>query len=344
MAGAAWWVGSADRVVSQGALGRVEGLEGAAPVTTATPFDLASLTKPLATAPLLALFEAEGALELEAPVGSMLGELTGSRLAAQSLLALAAHTAGLPAWAPLYLEGSCLESYVGQIADLAGPAGPTVYSDLGYIVLGAVLERITGKPLDELFEARIARPLGLERMGFASDRRRFADAAATEQGSRHERSLAGPSGEGHAWRETIPRGEVHDSNAQALGGVAGHAGLFGHLGDVARLVLELLDPHRLPLDARARARLLRAVPGSAGRTVGLVLASRSSAARGILPADAPGHTGFTGTSLWLDPARQTCYVLLTNRVHPRVGPRNFQLVRRAFHRMALRLVHRATGE
>jgi CubicO group peptidase (beta-lactamase class C family) len=204
-------------------------------------------------------------------------------------------------------------------------------------LLGVVLERMMRRRLDELFDERIARPVGLLRTGFAAGGREFPDAAATEQGNHYERALAGQSGAGHRWRDAIPRGEVHDANAHGLGGVAGHAGLFGTAEEVVRLGNEILRPNVLPIDARARERLLRVAPPGDGRTVGMVTAAWSSAGRGILPDDAPGHTGFTGTSLWLDPAADRCYVLLTNRVHPRVPARDFQWVRRGFHRLAVRL-------
>jgi CubicO group peptidase (beta-lactamase class C family) len=209
-----------------------------------------------------------------------------------------------------------------------------VYSDLGYILLGVAIERAAGQSLDALFAARIGAPLGLERLGWPSTARRFDDAAATESNNDYERELGGPAVAAAALRDAIPPGEVHDANAWALGGVAGHAGLFGTIDEVARLAGEILRPERLTFGARAHALLLGA--DAAGRTVGFVAAGASSSARGILPDEAPGHTGFTGTSVWLDPARGDVHVLLTNRVHPHVPPEPFHLVRRAFHRLARR--------
>ena len=334
--GASWWVGREGRVVAQGAAGCTSLEVGSPAIGETTPFDLASLTKPLVTATLLVLLEQEGTLDLEAPLATVLGELRGSSLGARSLLSLANHTAGLPAWAPLCVRGGGLPGFLDRIAGLPaeGPPGRTLYSDLGYIVLGAVVERATGEGLAPLFAERIARPLGLARTGFAVAGRLYRDAAATEVGNTYERALAGEAGRTFPWRERIPPGEVHDANAHALGGVAGHAGLFGTAAEVGRLASALLAGGALPLDDRARARILCVAPPSDGRTVGLVVASRSGAARGILPDRAPGHTGFTGTSLWLDPDTRSCFVLLTNRVHPRVSPVDFQPLRRAFHRLA----------
>ena len=199
-----------------------------------------------------------------------------------------------------------------------------------------MIGRVTGLGLDRLFRERVAGPLGLSRTGFSSGARRFSDAAATERDNSYERSLAGERGRHFAWRDEIPRGEVHDANAHALGGVAAHAGLFGTASEVARIARELLRPGVLALDQDARRRLLQVVPPSRGRTVGMVVAAHARSARGILADDAPGHTGFTGTSLWLEPTVDRHYVLLTNRVHPRVPRREFQRLRRGFHRLALR--------
>ena len=139
---------------------------------------------------------------------------------------------------------------------------------------------------------------------------------------------------GHRFRDRLLRGEVHDANAHGLGGVAGNAGLFGTAAEVARIAEEILSPGRLELGEGARRRLLRPVAG--GRTVGMGLAAASGATRGILPGEAPGHTGFTGTSFWLLPRSRGVLVLLTNRVHPHVPAWSFQPVRRGFHRVAVR--------
>lgn len=336
MPGAAWCVVRGGEPVRRGAAGQAAIEPQPVALAVDTPFDLASLTKPLATAPLLVLLEREGRLDLEAPAGDWLEELSGSPYAVASLLSLASHTSGLPAWWPLYLEASSLEGFVAAIAARppATDPGTTLYSDLGYILLGAILERATGHPLDRLFDQRVSGPLGLSRTAFARPAGRFADAAATERDNGYERSLAGARGKGHGWRRVIPRGQVHDANAHALGGVAGHAGLFAPLDEVVRLTRELLQPRVLPFDARARRRLFEVVPASRGRTVGMQQANEAGATRGILPDAAVGHTGFTGTSLWLDPQCDAIYVLLTNRVHPSVPKPPFQSVRRGFHRLA----------
>jgi CubicO group peptidase (beta-lactamase class C family) len=337
MPGAVWRVELAGKLISHGATGFATVEPHPEPLSEVTPFDLASLTKPLCTALLLLLLEQEGLLSLESAAGDQLEELRGGAWASTSLQALACHTSGLPAWRPLYLSATSLDEYVKLIAreSREAPAGGTLYSDLGYILLGALLERLTGKSLDRLFEERIAAPLGLERIGFATGTGFFDEAAATERGNEYERALAGAVGKSHEWRSDIIRGRPHDGNAAAIGGVAGHAGLFGTAAAVAGIARAMMADGPLGLEPAARGKLLTVAPG-AGRSVGFAGACRSSSARGLLPEGAVGHTGFTGTSLWLDPERGDLFILLTNRVHPVVQPRNFELVRRAFHRLASR--------
>jgi CubicO group peptidase (beta-lactamase class C family) len=338
--GAAWWVEGPAGEIERGACGSAALEPWAEPLVEQTPFDLASLTKPLCTALLLVLLEQERALDLEAPAEDYLDPWRQSAFGSRSLLDLARHSAGLPAWRPLYLRERSLDGYLESIAAErpATSPGTVLYSDLGYIALGAVLERVSGSSLDRLFAHRVAAPLGLSGTGFATDAAEFAHAAATERGNEYERALAGEEGEGYAWPTEILRGLAHDGNARAIGGVAGHAGLFGPLEEVATIVREILRPERLPLSPGARRRLLEPPDAAVGRSVGLVTAAASGAARGVLVDDAPGHTGFTGTSLWLDPAAGAAFILLTNRVHPVVPAESFQYLRRGFHRLAVAMV------
>jgi CubicO group peptidase (beta-lactamase class C family) len=335
--GASWRVEDADGVVEEGAVGFACLTPRREPATLQTPYDLGSLTKPLATAPALLRLHRDRRLDLRAPAAEAIEELRGAVYGTASLLEIGAHRAGFPAWKPLYLTARTLDDMLLAIArsDPAGPIGTTLYSDLGYMVLGAAAMRASGTTLDRLFEDGVARPLSLPRIGFAGPGSRFSDAAATERGNGYERRMAGEAGTGFAWREEIPRGEVHDGNAHLLGGVAGHAGLFGTAAEVAAIGLAMLASAPLALGPEERDVLLRPVAGPGSRTFGFTLAALSWAARDALPPDAPGHTGFTGTSLWLDPERGAVYVLLTNRVHPHVDDRrDLQPLRREFHRLA----------
>jgi CubicO group peptidase (beta-lactamase class C family) len=344
--GVAWSVGDASRAGSEGCAGWAVLAPDREPVGLDTLFDLASLTKPLATAFLAVLLEERGELDLNGPLQDWLPAATGSAYAGVTLLDLGSHAAGLPAWEPLWAGAGSVNAYVDLIVGLpqAAPAERPLYSDLGYILLGAVLEAVTGKPLDRLFLDEIAQPLGLGDIGFPGvagsvdcpsglTRERLAVAAATEIGNRFERTLAGAQGEGAELRTALIRGEVHDGNSWAAGGVTGHAGLFGTVQAVVAVCREILGPTGSVLQAAGRRRLLE--PVAADRSFGMVLSRGSTAAADLLPERSVGHTGFTGTSLWLDPGRSRYWVLLTNRVHPKVGATDFQPVRRAFHRLSL---------
>jgi CubicO group peptidase (beta-lactamase class C family) len=337
MPGAVWWVEGPHGPIDRGAVGWASVEPERRLLDEHTPFDLASLTKPLCTALLLTLLEREARLDPGQPVSRWLEAMRESAFSQTSLLDLATHRGGLPAWRPLYLNASDRRGYLEQIArELpAVPAGETLYSDLGYILLGMVIEEATGQSLDGLFRDRVVSACGDPRIGFAAGD--YGDAASTERGNAYERRMADVDGSVHPWRHSILRGQVHDANAWSLGGVAGHAGLFGTAEAVADIARELLRATKLPLGYQERESLLRPRHGAGGRTVGMVVASHSGAARGILPSSAPGHTGFTGTSLWVDPPSGRLFVLLTNRVHPEVDRRDFQRIRRGFHRLAIRV-------
>lgn len=322
MPGASWHVEADGRALARGAAGAA---------TFETPFDLASLTKPLATALLAAAAEHRGALDLGAPARSWLPELAGSAWENATLLELGAHRAGLPAWRPLYLAGSTRDAYLAAIArePLAVAPGTTLYSDLGYILLGVAVERALGRPLDVLFDVRVAAALGLARAGYAGTTDRFADAAPTERGNAFEQGLAGEPGAAHPFRTEVIRGVVHDGNAWGLDGVAGHAGLFANADGVAAIARHILE-------SPVRRRMLEPVAGPGSRSFGFTFAPLTESVRGVLDDDAVGHFGFTGTSVWIEPRTSRIYVLLTNRVHPTVPRAEFSRVRQTFHRVAQR--------
>ena len=337
MPGAAWWVGGPDRTIAHGATGLACLRPERVSATEQTPYDLASLTKPLSTALLAVLLDRERRLPLEGTLGAAVPPLRSSAYAAATLKDAAAHRAGFPAWRALYLEGEGRDATLAAIARAERGASPgeTLYSDLGYIALGCGIERVAGAPLDRLFDERIAKPLGLARTGFAGRSDRFRDAAATEDGNAYERTLAGADARDDRFRSGMIRGSVHDGNAWGLGGVAGHAGLFGTAEEVGKIALAILEPRRLGRPAGALDPMLHPAAGPGTRTVGFLQARGTESVAGILPDDAVGHFGFTGTSVWLDPHAGWVYVLLTNRVHPAVPAGDFVAVRRAFHSSAV---------
>ncbi len=303
-------------------------------------FDLASLTKPLATLPCLLLLHRRGALDLFAPLGGRLAMPPDKAgLTAADLLC---HAGGLPAWRPFHQEAARLPwaARAARILELtlaepleSRPGERTVYSDLGFVILHALVEEAAQTNLAEFFWENVSGPLGLEReLGFV--------ALPDGPGPAAPRFVAS---ENCPWRGRLLVGEVSDDNAWAAGGVAGQAGLFGTLRGVLGLadwLLGLADGRPAPrhgpdLDHQT-ARLLHRRPHGA-RTLGFDVAdpARSSAGKLAGPG-VVGHLGFTGTSLWHDPARRLTAVLLTNRVV--MGRDNQKIVefRMAWHDAAAR--------
>lgn len=268
-------------------------------------FDLASLTKPLFTARHVIRAAEQGRLDLDDTVASHLPELgwmQDTPLKSRTLRQLLTHTAGLPAWAPLYTWGSAetIGARLMQEPWAMQPSGEVVYSDLGYMLLGRVLERVHDTPLREV-------PLDAG-LSFAPDPAR---SVATER---------------CAWRGRLLRGETHDENAAAQGGVAGHAGLFGTLDAVLDQTERLLRGGWLSPAAQAEATRVQ----TPGRTLAFVAAQPGWSGGSLASPAAFGHTGFTGTGLWVDPARGLGWTLLTNRVHPtRHSALDIQALRRA---------------
>lgn len=302
---AALEVGRAGGVIWQHAAGTLTYDADAPRTTLDSIFDLASLTKVIATAPLLMRSVARRRLLLDTPVAVLVPAWQGGDRRDVTVVDLLEHAGGLTAWWDLYRRGESEQEVVDEIASLPleyRPRSRSVYSDLGFILLGSILADVEGERLDELFDALLG-DTGL----------RYRPGAA-------RRALTAPTELDTAWRGRLLVGEVHDENAAALGGVAGHAGLFGSAGQVgqyARLVLQTLGrPTRLGPPWLLR-RFLRpsAVPGSSRALAWDLMRPTSSCGRRLSPA-AFGHTGFTGTSLWIDPLRDLYVVLLTNRVHP----------------------------
>ncbi len=310
--------------------------------TTDTLFDLASLTKPLSTTLLLVMEIERGSIRLDDPVASYLPEFSSVDKRAITVRKLATHSSGLPKWTPLYIEPGSPDRVLSAIADLElaySPGTRVVYSDPNYVVLGALVERVAGRPLDTLFSERVAAPLGLRDTGFRPDPSLRPRIAASETGNVFERDLAGPIGRDYAgWRRDVIWGDVHDGNAFFLGGVAGHAGLFGPAGEAARVAEQFLPGSALIHDARSFSLFTtNATPGlDEHRSVGWMLASTPDCSAGrALSAGSFGHTGFTGTSVWVDPHARRVFMLATNRTHPVWKSLPMNAIRRRVHELAI---------
>jgi CubicO group peptidase (beta-lactamase class C family) len=309
-----------------------------------TIYDLASLTKPLVTGLLYALRIERGEIELDDQASRYLPEFDTSDKRTITVRQLLTHTSGLTAWRPLYLAaGGDKEKVLQTIArePLEGAPGAHVrYSDLGFITLGLMLERVAGASLAEISRREIFEPLGLRRTFFNPDKTLITEIAACETGNLYERETCGDEGAGrYGWRENLIWGEVHDGNAHFLGGAAGHAGLFSTAIETLRIstqflacCTELLKPQTCAL---FRTNFTEGLEEP--RSIGWQLASMPGSTAGprLSPASF-GHLGFTGTSCWNDPVQdERTYILLTNRTHARPLPFvNINDVRRQFHTLA----------
>ncbi len=291
-------------------------------VAADTRFDLASLSKVIGTLPAVLKLANAGELSLESPVKrffSQAGWFQTPSLGDVTLRQLLTHSSGLPAWKPLYAAASTRLAALGNVLQtgLEHPAGRVVYSDLGFMLLGAVVERVGGVRLDVFAQEHVFGPLGMSATAYGVPA--GASVAATED---------------CGWRGRLLEGEVHDENAFVFEGVAGHAGLFGTAIDVARYAQAWLrsgapfaSPDLLALAVREHVR-----DGDLRRGLGWQLAGGGSSAGNRASPDAYGHTGFTGTSVWVDPERERFAVLLTNRVHPsRFGGEGIHALRVGFH-------------
>jgi CubicO group peptidase (beta-lactamase class C family) len=262
-----------------------------APLVQGMLFDLASLTKVLFTVPEVLRLVEDGLADLDDPLGRFFPEMAwmqNGELPKRTLRQLLTHTAGLPAWAPIYTWGTAPELLKQQILQHrweVGEPGPTVYSDIGYILLGLLLERLRGKPLRDF-----PLPAGLTWKPSPEN------SVATER---------------CPWRGRVLRGEIHDENAFALGG-AGHAGLFGTLEGVLSRAQAILDGtllSRAALEEMTR-------PQTPERALGWVLRQPGFSGGSLCSPHTVGHTGFTGTGVWIDLERGYAWALLTHRVHP----------------------------
>lgn len=338
--GAAWAIWRAGAGGACGATGRRIVTGPDLPADIHTWFDLASLTKPLATTLIALRLAARGQLDLDAPVGEALPELRGRAVGAATMTDLLTHRSGLPAWQPLYLTCRTIEQAVVAIGAVPLAAQRrVVYSDLGFVLAGAAIERLAGRGLAKLFADEVTRPLGVRDVRFAPPASMQRRTAATELGNQHERGMIGMRANRYrGFRKSLIWGEVHDHNCHTLGGATGHAGLFGSAPGVLTIARAVLGEPRDFLPPALRRRLFRDETAGQGghRTLGFRLATDPGAAAGpALSRRAIGHSGFTGTSVWIDPAKQAILVLLTNRMHPTRSSADLDAVRRAFHVAAL---------
>ena len=320
-------VGSSHAVLWADALGTLTFDAGSPAASLGTRFDLASLTKVISTTSLVMDLVEHDLLALDERVGDLFGEWRGKGREDTTVLDLLEHASGLPARlidAPPAVRRE-FEHDICTIALEYERRTSSIYSDLDFILLGFLVADRGRAPLDVQFPT-LTRELGIETLTYEVDRTTRKDVASTtplRDDARRGRRLTG---------------EAHDSYAAALGGVAGHAGLFGTasgVGSFARVILKALRRDarrntRWPVDLVDRFAARSAVTGSS-RALGWDTMLRTSSCGSCMSARAIGHTGFTGTSLWIDPERDRYFVLLSNRVCEGGTLEQMQDVRRAFH-------------
>jgi CubicO group peptidase (beta-lactamase class C family) len=348
--GAVVAIGRRDTVLYLRAFGRQTYEPGSPVVTERTVYDLASLTKVVGLTTAIMMLVDEGRVDLDAPVRGyvqMFGYAHGPEVTVRQLLT---HSGGLPAWKPLYQTAVDRRGmfYLAEREPEEYPPGTRmIYSDLGAITLTDMVETLSGERLDRYLKRRLFEPLGMRDTRFNPPRSWRSRIAPTENDT--------------TWRHRLVHGTVHDENAAAMGGVSGHAGLFGTAPDLVRFAQLMLGGGLYP-SSRARSRTL--VMGARGpdaegaasehdtdirfvaestvtaftrvqepqlshRALGWETPNGQNSAGSRLSARAFGHTGFTGTSIWMDPEQDLFVILLTNRVYPTRENTQVFAVRRA---------------
>ncbi|MEW5948993.1 MAG: serine hydrolase [Thermodesulfobacteriota bacterium] len=320
--GAVLLISAEDKVLSHRAYGHASIVPSRQLMTTDTLFDLASLTKPLATTMAIMTLVADGELKIDQEIGDILGLGRGNPKAGITLRQLLSHSSGMPAYQPYfeqlrtYPPGERKKILRGWLLDeplAAIPGEAALYSDLGFMLLEWIIEKASGQGLDEFVPARIYRPLGLVFTGFRSlNSRSLPDPgviAATEE---------------CPWRKKVLRGEVHDDNAYAVGGVCGHAGLFGTSEELYGLLKMILNAYRGETETGIFSRELmtafltrQELPRGTTWALGFDTPSEEGSSAGrYFSRKSVGHLGFTGVSFWMDLEREIIILLLTNRIHP----------------------------
>jgi len=342
--GAALAVGRRAGVVRLRGYGRLDWRRGYDRVTPHTLYDLASLTKTVGTTTAVMLLVQDGKLDVGAPVGRYLPDwVEAGEVEEVTVEQLLTHRSGLRADLPLGRYGWTREGLyrsLGMAGLVYAPGTRTVYSDYGMALLGALVEEVSGEPLDSLLERRVFRPLGMYDTGF--NPLKWPETRVVEEAVAAGRSILERTAPTERVKGRYLHGVVHDRAAQLLGGVAGHAGLFSSAADLAVFAQMLLHGGEY-----GGVRVLE--PGVVERftsrassrfALGWELAWPETNLADYFSPRAYGHTGFTGTSLWIDPVRDVFVVLLTNRVNPTSRERRHLKLREEVHAAVVAAIER----
>jgi CubicO group peptidase (beta-lactamase class C family) len=328
--GAAYAVGTVESVLAVGAAGTTS-WGSDVKVGPGTLWDIASITKPIVALGVMSLVGA-GQVGLDEALGRLLADYRETDKAGITVAQLLTHSSGIPGQQPLYLTcptGAELLNAVRSLPLRFAPGSGVEYTSQGFMVIGQVIEAVSGMSLAEVLRAQVLEPLGMRSTMFCPPASREPEVVATEV---------------CPWRGRLVKGTVHDENAEVLGGVGGHAGLFSTTADLARVGRMMLghgwlDGHQVfPEPLMAAMALPRTDHLNLRRCLGWQGADAEGCPVGSsVSAGSYGHTGFTGTSLWIDPAAGIYVVLLTNAVHPRRRPDSLKQFRPRFHDLALNL-------
>ena len=315
------------RLIGLKAFGRFTYEPDSTSVNQTTLFDLASLTKVVATTPMAILLYERGLLDLEAPVGAIVPEFIRDaeqdpRRHDVTLRMLLSHSSGLPAYEQLYLKSRTRDELLdGAITTplAADPATSAVYSDIGFIILGIAIERLADESLDSFCQREVFAPLSMT--------------STTFNPPGEIRAQITPTAHDQTFRNKIIQGEVQDENAYIFGGVAPQAGLFSTAEDLAKFAHAMLNEGRPIFRPETVSFFTRreSAPPATSRALGWDTPSSPSQSGKYFSPNSFGHLGYTGTSLWIDPTRQLSIALLTNRTWPDCSNQAIKQVRPKFH-------------
>jgi len=311
-------------VIFDASFGRQTYDENSPAIDDATIFDLASLTKVLATTAAVMRLIDQGKLHLDDRIAKYIPAFDDGEKQEITVQHVLTHTSGMQPFRKLYDVCSTPEQALDTIyhsALVSKPGDSVIYSDLGMITLAKVVEKVSGKPLDVFMHDEFYAPLRMDNTMFNPPQEMRSHAAPTEIDT--------------VWRMRLVQGTVHDERAELLGGVAGHAGLFSTASDIPRFMLMMnggeLDGKRYLNESTIRLFTQRS-SGDGTRALGWDTRSEHGSSSGdFFSPTSYGHTGFTGTSIWVDPERSVCVIFLTNRVYPTRGNRKIYEVRPALH-------------
>jgi len=336
--GAALAVGYKGKLTASHGFGRFTYDSDAPPIKRETVFDIASVTKALATTTMAMILFERGWLKLEAPVAQLLPEFVSlspphqrPKREAVTVRMLLAHSSGLPAYEKLFEYAHDRKQLLraAMTTPLASAPGTRAdYSDIGFILLGEILERIAGEPLDQFAQREIFDRLGMARTWFIPPL--------------ELRQQIPPTEDDRTFRKRIIQGEVNDENAWVMGGISGHAGVFASAPDLA-LFAECLLNGGAPLLKPATTALFtrrEESPHGTSRALGWDTPSQPSSSGTQFSASSYGHLGFTGTSLWIDPKRHLSVTLLTNRTWPDRRPQRIKEIRPLVHDAIVEAIER----